>query len=52
MSVTLGNKQPSYSTVKNWIAGVRTGHVSTEDEECSWRPTQVKLPENIDAFIP
>jgi transposase len=35
MSVTLGDKHPS--TVKNWVARFRTGHLSTEDEECSGR---------------
>jgi hypothetical protein len=33
MSVTLGHKRPSYSTVKNWVARFRTGHLSIEDEE-------------------
>jgi transposase len=46
MLVTLGDKRPSYSTVKNWVARFRTGHLSTEDEERSGRPTQVKIPEN------
>jgi hypothetical protein len=29
MSVTLGDKRPSYSTVKNWVAKFtsRTGHI-------------------------
>jgi hypothetical protein len=31
MPVTLGDKCPSYSTVKNWVARSRTGHLSTED---------------------
>jgi hypothetical protein len=34
MSLTLGDKRPSYSTVRNWVTGFRTGHLSTEDEEC------------------
>jgi hypothetical protein len=33
LSVTLGDKCPSYSTVKNWVAWFKTGHLSTEDEE-------------------
>jgi hypothetical protein len=32
MSVTLGDKRPSYSTAKNWIASFRTGYLSTEYE--------------------
>jgi hypothetical protein len=35
MSVTLGDKLPSYFTVKKWVAGFRTGNLSTEDEEHS-----------------
>jgi transposase len=50
MSVTLGDKCPSYSTVKNWVARVRIGHLSTEDQERSGRPTQVTVPENLDAI--
>jgi hypothetical protein len=38
MLVTLGDKHPSYSTVKNWVARFGTGHLSTEDEEGSMRP--------------
>jgi transposase len=49
MSVTLGNKCPSYSTVKNWVARFKTRHLSTEDEH-SGRPTQVTIPENVDAM--
>jgi hypothetical protein len=49
-SVTLGDKHPSYSTVKNWVAGFGTGHPSTEDKECSGRPTQVAIPESMDAI--
>jgi transposase len=43
MSVTLGDKCPSYSTVKNWDPRFRTGHLGTEDEERSGRPTQVTI---------
>jgi transposase len=49
MSVTLGDKRPSYSTVKNWVARFRTGHLSTEDER-SRRTTQETVPENVDAI--
>jgi transposase len=44
MSVTLGDTHPSYSTDKNWVAMFRTGHLNTEDEERSGRPTQVTIP--------
>jgi transposase len=50
MSVTLGDKCPSYSTVKNWVARCGTGHFSTKDEERSGRPTQVTIPENVDTI--
>jgi hypothetical protein len=50
MSVTLGDKCPSYPTVKNWVTWFRTGHFSTEDEERSVRPTQVTIPENVDVI--
>jgi hypothetical protein len=49
MSVTLGDKCPSYSAVKNWVAGFGTRHLSTEGEERPGRPTQVTIPENVDA---
>jgi hypothetical protein len=39
MSVTLGDKCPSYFIVMNWVAGFRTGHLSTEDVERSKRLT-------------
>jgi transposase len=47
MSVTLHDKRPSYSTVKNWVVRFRTEHLSTKDEERSGRPTQVTIPENV-----
>jgi hypothetical protein len=50
MSVALGEKRPSYSTVKNLVARFRTVHLSTEDEERSGRPTQVTIPEDVDAI--
>jgi hypothetical protein len=50
MWATLGYKCPTYCTVKRWVAGFRTGHLSTEDEERSGRPTQVTVPENVDAI--
>jgi transposase len=50
MSVTLSDKRPSYSTVKNWIARYRTGHFRAEDEELSKRSTYVTIPENVDSI--
>jgi hypothetical protein len=50
MSVTLGDKHPSYSAVKNWVARFRKGHLSTENKERSGRPTPVKIPENHGFF--
>jgi hypothetical protein len=49
MSVTLGDKRPSFSAVKNWLARFRTGNVSTKGKH-SGRPTQVTFPENVDAI--
>jgi transposase len=50
ISVTLGDKCPSYYTVKNWVARLKTEHLSTENEERSERPTQMTTPENVDAI--
>jgi transposase len=50
MSTTLGDKRPSYSTVKNWVARFRSRHLNSEDEERSGRPTEVTIPENVDAI--
>jgi transposase len=50
MSVTLGDKHPFYSTVKSWISRFKTGHLTTEDKERSGRPTEVTIPENVDAI--
>jgi hypothetical protein len=50
LSVTLGEKRSSYCTVKHWVAGFRTGHLSTADEKSSRRPTQVTIPESVDAI--
>jgi hypothetical protein len=46
MSVTLGDKRPSNSTAKNWVASFRTGYMSTESEEFPGRPS----PGNVDAI--
>jgi hypothetical protein len=40
MPIALGDKRPSCSTVKNWVATFRTGHLS------KGRPTQMTNPEN------
>jgi hypothetical protein len=50
MLVTLGDKRPSYCTFKYCAAGFRTDHLSTEAEGLSGRPTQVTIPENVDAI--
>jgi transposase len=50
VSVTLGDERPSYSTVKNLVARFRTGYFSNEEGECSGRPTQVTVPENMAAI--
>jgi hypothetical protein len=50
MSVTLGDKRPSYYTVKNLVVRFRTRHLSAVDEEPSGRPTTVTIPENVDAI--
>jgi predicted HTH transcriptional regulator len=47
MSVKLGDKQPSYPTVKNRVARFRIGYLSYEEKECSGRPTKVTIPENM-----
>jgi hypothetical protein len=44
------DKCPSYFTVKNCVAKFRAGHLSTEDEECSGRPTQATIPVNVDTI--
>jgi hypothetical protein len=49
MSVILGEKSPSYSTVKNSVARFKTGHFSTEDEDRPGGPLVVTVPENVDA---
>jgi hypothetical protein len=36
--------------VQNWISKFRTGHLNTESEECSARPTQRTVPENVAAI--
>jgi hypothetical protein len=47
MSVTLDEKGPSSSTVKNWVARFKTGHFSTEDEDRPGRPLLFTVPENL-----
>jgi transposase len=50
MRIKLDNKRPSYSTVKNWVAKFRTGHLSAEEEKLSGSPNQATIPENVDAI--
>jgi hypothetical protein len=49
ISVILGEMCPFYSIVNTWVARFRTGHLSPEDEDFV-RPTQVAIPENVDAI--
>jgi hypothetical protein len=49
MSVTLVDKHPSCSPVKNWVSRLRTGYLSTEYKEHSGRSIQVTFPEKVDA---
>jgi hypothetical protein len=52
MSVPLGDKHPSHSALKNWVAIFRTGHLNTEDKERSGTQTQVSVSEKWMSFIP
>ena len=47
MSLTLGEKSPCHSTVKNWVARFKTGHFRTEDGDRAGRPLAVTVPENV-----
>jgi hypothetical protein len=50
MSVALGDKHPY--TVKNQVARFTTGHLSTEDEECSGRQLKGQFQKTWMPFIP
>jgi hypothetical protein len=50
ISVTLGEKSPSYLTIKNWVAWFKTGHFGIEDEDHPGRPSVVTVPQNVDAM--
>jgi hypothetical protein len=51
ISVTFGeNKNSSYLTLKNWVAGFKTQHFSTEYEGRPGRLFVVTLSENVDAI--
>jgi transposase len=52
ISVKLGDKRPSYYTVRNWVARFKTGHLSTEDKDVSGRPIEVTIPGNVDTIHP
>jgi hypothetical protein len=52
MSVTLGDKRPSHSPVKNLVVRFSTGYLNTEDEVGSGRTTEVEILENMGAIIP
>jgi hypothetical protein len=49
MSGILGEKSPSYLTVKNRVAQFKTGHFNTENGDHPGRPLVVTVPENVDA---
>jgi len=44
----LGEHEPSYATVKNWVAQFKRGGFSTSDVPCPGRPKTVTTPEIID----
>jgi transposase len=50
MCVELHDKHPSHSIAKNWVARFRRGHLSTEHEEPSGRPTLATFPQNVTAI--
>lgn len=45
---TLGDRCPSYSTVKKWCANFQRGDFATEDAARSGRPSTVTTPEIVD----
>ena len=45
---TLGEHAPSYATVKNWVAQLKRGDISTRDAPRPGRPQTVTTPEIID----
>ncbi|UYV80949.1 hypothetical protein LAZ67_19002257 [Cordylochernes scorpioides] len=45
---TLREDDPSYSTVKKWVAAFKLGRISTEDEHRPGRPVESVTQENID----
>jgi hypothetical protein len=50
MSVTSGDKYPFYSIVKNWAARFIIVYLSNEKEVHSGKPTQVRIPENVNTI--
>lgn len=44
----INDDMPFLLTMKNWVSRFRTGHLSTDDEERSGRPTQLTIPGNVD----
>ena len=48
LTETLGEHTPSYATVKNWVAGFKSGDVFTCDAPRPGRPKTVTTTEIID----
>jgi len=48
LTETLGERAPSYTTVKNWVAQFKRGDFSTCDAPRPGRPKTVTIPEVID----
>ena len=48
LAETLGERAPSYATVKNWVAQFKRGDFSTCDAPRPGRPETVTTPEIVD----
>jgi len=48
LTETLGEHEPSYTTVKNWVAQFKRGDFSTCDAPRPGRPKTVTTPETVD----
>ncbi|XP_023237730.1 histone-lysine N-methyltransferase SETMAR-like [Centruroides sculpturatus] len=45
---TLGESAPSFTTIKYWVAELKQGRTSCEDEHRSCRPSEVTMPEMVE----